>query len=250
MRLSVCMPIFFEGLPIHEAIREADKLGFDAVEMWKMTDIDFEETKKALDETGVEFVAICTDYPKLTAEADLAPYLEGVKTACEKAKKLGIKRLISQVGYDTGEPREIQCARIVNGLKKAAEILEEYDITIIVEPLNTLVNHRGYFLWSSVEAFDILREVNHPLIKLCYDIYHQQVMEGNILANVLGNLDLIGHLHSAGCPGRHELQFGENDYKRIFEEVEKAGYTGSCALEYFPLLDPIESLKEAKRIYG
>lgn len=250
MRLSVCMPIFFEGLPIHEAIREAAKLGFDAVEMWKMTDVDFEETKKALDETGVEFVAICTDYPRLTAEADLAPYLEGVKTACEKAKKLGIKKLISQVGYDTGEPREIQRSRIVNGLKKAAEILEEYDITIIVEPLNTLVNHKGYFLWSSAEAFDILREVNHPLIKLCFDIYHQQVMEGNILSNVLNNLDLIGHLHSAGCPGRHELQFGENDYKRIFEEIDKTDYKGSCALEYLPLLDPIESLKESKKIYG
>lgn len=64
------------------------------------------------------------------------------------------------------------------------------------------------------------------------------------------NLDCISHLHSAGHPGRHELQFGENDYNVIFEAIDKAGYTGACGLEYSPLLDPIESLKKAKELYA
>ena len=93
-------------------------------------------------------------------------------------------------------------------------------------------------------------QVDHPLVKLIYDIYHQQVMEGNIIPNVTKNLDCIAHLHSAGHPGRIELQFGENDYKVIFAKVDEAGYTGSCGLEYTPLLDPIESLKIAKELYG
>ena len=86
-----------------------------------------------------------------------------------------------------------------------------------------------------------------PLVKLVYDIYHQQVMEGNIIPNITKNLDCIAHLHSAGHPGRNELQYGENDYKVIFAAVDKAGYTGACGR---PLMDPEESLREAKRLYG
>ena len=112
-----------------------------------------------------------------------------------------------------------------------------------------LVNHPGYYLWSAVEGFEIVREVDHPLVKVVYDIYHQQVMEGNIIPNITNNLDCIAHLHSAGHPGRHELQYGENDYKVIFAAVDKAGYTGSCGLEYSPLMDPEESLREVRRIY-
>ena len=85
---------------------------------------------------------------------------------------------------------------------------------------------------------------------MIYDIYHQQVMEGNIIPSVINNLDLIAHLHSAGHPGRHELQFGENDYLNIIKAIDAAGYTGAMGLEYSPTLEPIESLREAIRIYG
>ena len=75
-------------------------------------------------------------------------------------------------------------------------------------------------------------------------------MEGNIIPSIVNNLDLIAHLHSAGHPGRNELQYGENDYKVIFGKVDEAGYTGCCGLEYRPLMDPMESLKVAKELYG
>ena len=163
---------------------------------------------------------------------------------------MGVKRLITQVGQDTGAPRAEQHAAIVETLRQARPILEKSGVTIMLEPLNTLVNHPGYYLWSAVEGFEIIRELNHPLVKLVYDIYHQQVMEGNIIPNITKNLDCIAHLHSAGHPGRNELQYGENDYKVIFAAVDKAGYQGACGLEYRPLLPPEESLLEAKRIYG
>ena len=120
----------------------------------------------------------------------------------------------------------------------------------MIEPLNTYVNHPGYYLWSAVEGFDIVREVNHKNVKLIFDIYHQQIMEGNIIPNIVNNLDCIAHLHGAGHPGRNEMQFGESDYKNIIAAVDKAGYNGALGLEYRPLLDPVESLIEAKRIYG
>lgn len=118
------------------------------------------------------------------------------------------------------------------------------------EPLNTYVNHPGYYLWSSAEGFDIIREVGHPNVKIIYDIYHQQIMEGNIIPNVVNNLDLIAHLHSAGHPGRHELQYGETDYRVVFDAIDKAGYKGACGLEYNPLMNPDESLIKARELYG
>jgi len=87
------------------------------------------------------------------------------------------------------------------------------------------------------------------LVKVVYDIYHQQVMEGNIIPNITNNLDCIAHLHAAGHPGRIELQFGENDYHVIFDAVDKAGYQGACGLEYNPTLGSVESLESFKRIY-
>ncbi|MFR8975941.1 MAG: TIM barrel protein, partial [Eubacteriales bacterium] len=137
----------------------------------------------------------------------------------------------------------------VAALKEAKPILERYGVTIMIEPLNTLVNHPGYYLWSAVEGFEIVREADHPLVKVVYDIYHQQVMEGNIIPNITNNLDCIAHLHSAGHPGRHELQYGESDYNVIFRAVDEAGYKGCCGLEYQPLLPAEESLNEFKRIY-
>ena len=128
-------------------------------------------------------------------------------------------------------------------------ILEKYGIMLVIEPLNTLVDHKGYYLVTSDEGFDIIREVDSDNVKLLFDIYHQQVSEGNVISNMVNNLDLIGHLHSAGCPGRHELWQGELNYGQIFEAIDNAGYNGFCALEYKPTLDPIDSLTECKKRY-
>ena len=177
-------------------------------------------------------------------------WLAGLQESCEAAVHVGVKRLITQVGQDTGAPREEQHASIVAALTAAKPILDASGVTVMIEPLNTLFNHPGYYLWSAAEGFAIVREVDHPLVRVVYDIYHQQIMEGNLIPNITGNLDCIAHLHSAGHPGRHELQFGESDYKVIFAAVDKAGYTGACGLEYSPLMDPAESLQEARRLYG
>jgi hypothetical protein len=131
--------------------------------------------------------------------------------------------MITQVGKDTGAPREEQHASIVAGLRAAAPILEAYGVTLMIEPLNTLVNHPGYYLTAATEAFAIIDEVGSPRVKVIYDIYHQQVTEGNILPSILNNLDKIAHLHGAGHPGRHELQNGENDYRFIMKAVDEAG---------------------------
>ena len=250
MRLCVPIPCFFGDMDFCEGLRRVKALGFDAAETYNWKGLDFDAVRRTCEETGVELLSMCTSEFRMTDPAFRQAWLDGLEESCQAANRMGVKRLITQVGQDTGAPREQQHAAIVETLNLARPILEKSGVTIMLEPLNTLVNHPGYYLWSAVEGFEIIHEVNHPLVKLVYDIYHQQVMEGNIIPNITKNLDCIAHLHSAGHPGRNELQYGENDYRVIFAAVDKAGYTGACGLEYRPLMDPEESLREAKRLYG
>ena len=250
MRLCVPIPCFFGDMDFCEGLRRVKALGFDAAETYNWKGLDFDAVRRTCEETVVELLSMCTSEFRMTDPTFRQAWLDGLEESCQAANRMGVKRLITQVGQDTGAPREQQHAAIVETLNLARPILEKSGVTIMLEPLNTLVNHPGYYLWSAVEGFEIIREVNHPLVKLVYDIYHQQVMEGNIIPNITKNLDCIAHLHSAGHPGRNELQYGENDYKVIFAAVDKAGYTGACGLEYRPLMDPEESLREAKRLYG
>ena len=176
-------------------------------------------------------------------------WLEGLRRTCDAAHILGAFRIVTQVGQDTGEERDLQRASIISALEAAKPILEEHGMLLMLEPLNAVFDHKGYYLTTSQEAFDIVRTVNHPQIKIVYDVYHQQVTEGNIIPTVTGNLDCIAHLHAAGHPGRHELWLGENDYRVIFDAIDRAGYTGTCGLEYLPTLDAEESLAKTKQIY-
>ncbi len=252
MRLCVALPCFFKekDMSFCEAIRRVAELGYDAVETYNWKSLDLCEVRRTLDETGVELLSICTTEFRLTDPEYREAFVEGVRESCEAARVLGVKKMITQVGKDTGAPREEQHASIVAGLSAAAPILEKAGVTLMIEPLNTLVNHKGYYLAYSAEAFEIVREVDSPNVRVIFDVYHQQVTEGNILPNILGNLDRIAHLHGAGHPGRHELQNGENDYRFIIDTLDKAGYTGALGLEYSPLLEPVESLRLAKEIYG
>ena len=249
MRLCVPIPCFFGKMDFCDALRRVKALGFDAAETYNWKGLDFDAVRRACQETGVELLSMCTSEFRMTDPAFRVAWLAGLEESCRAANQMGVKRLITQVGQDTGAPRAEQHAAIVETLRQARPILEKSGVTIMLEPLNTLVNHPGYYLWSAVEGFEIIRELNHPLVKLVYDIYHQQVMEGNIIPNITGNLDCIAHLHAAGHPGRNELQFGENDYNVIFAAVDRAGYTGACGLEYTPLMPPEESLAEALRRY-
>lgn len=250
MRLCVPIPCFFGQMDFAEAIRCVRALGFDAAETYSWKGLDASSVRRACAENGVELLSMCTTEFRMTDEAFRSAWLDGLRESCAAARALGVKRLITQVGPDTGAPREKQHENIVETLRQAAAILEDSGVTVMLEPLNTLVDHKGYYLWSAVEGVEIIREVNHPLVKMVFDIYHQQIMEGNIIPNITGNLDCIAHLHAAGHPGRNELQFGENDYNVIFAAVDRAGYTGACGLEYTPLMPPEESLAEALRRYG
>lgn len=249
MKFDVAIPCFFGSENFYQAIKTVKSLGFNAVEGYNWKNLDTQKIKQVCKKTGVSIVSLCTSSFNLTDERYRQEWLDGLKESCEFAADIGVNRLITQSGPDTGEKREKQHANIVETLKAAVPILEQYGVTVMLEPLNVLVDHKDTYLYSSAEAFEIVREVNSGFVKVIYDIYHQQVTEGNIIANLTANIDLVAHIHAAGTPGRHELQSGECDYINIFKAVDSVGYSGYCGLEYNPLLPSEESLKEFTRAY-
>lgn len=249
MRPCVVLPCFFPRMPFEDAVRAIDRLGYRALEIYDWRQLNFDSAKRVLEETGAELLSMCTTEFRLTNPALSGAYITALEASCAAAVRLGAKMLITQVGADTGEAHARQRDAIVSTLKKARGVLEDSGVTLMIEPLNTLYDHKGYFLSSSKEAFDIVREVGSPFVKVVFDIYHQQVTEGNVINNILENMDWIAHLHAAGNPGRTDLQLGENDYRVIFERIDKAGYTGACGLEYRPSYSAEESLIRAKERY-
>ncbi len=253
MRLCVPIPCHFRigsSEDVCNAIRIVASLGYDAIELYDWRDLDAAMIRPVLEETGVELLSLLVMETRLTTPECRDLWLTALRETCEVAGKLGVKKLITQVGDDTGAPRAAQHAAIVETLSAAKPILEHYGITVMPEPLNVKVDHPGYYLTTAAEAFDIVREVDSPFVKIVYDIYHQQVTEGDIIRTVTANLDGIAHLHAAGHPGRHDLWEGELNYRYIFDAIDRAGYTGACGLEYSSLINPVEGLKKAKEIYG
>ena len=121
---------------------------------------------------------------------------------------------------------------------------------MVVEPLNLRVDHQGYFLSGSDEAAEILKEVGSPNVKMLFDIYHQQITEGDLIRRIQKYLPCIGHFHAAGNPGRHELYQSEINYPYVFQAIENEAYEGYMGLEYFPEDAPEAGLVYAKKVSG
>lgn len=233
---SVCIDAVFEGKPFYEACKIVKQSGIPAIEFWGWWDKDLDALVKAQKENDLEISACCTKFVSLVDYKERSLYLEGLKASIVVAKKLNTRILISQVGdFLDGVSRENQYQSLVDGLKEAASLLEESGITLVIEPLNDLVDHKGYFLVKSEEAFNIIEAVNSPNVKVVFDIYHQQISEGQLIKNIVSNIDKIGHFHAAGNPGRNELQRGEINYPEVFKAIKETGFKGYVGLEYWPI---------------
>ena len=245
MRFSVCIDSVFRGWDALEAMKAVRASGFGAYEFWGWWDKDVRAIRAAKEELGLETAALCTKFISLVDPAQRQAYKQGLMQTLAVAEQLGCTTIISQVGAERpGIPREEQHESLVRGLRDCAPLLRDHGAALVIEPLNTLVDHRGYYLWSSAEAFSVVDEVASANVRVLFDIYHQQIMEGNLIANITPHIDKIGHFHAAGVPGRHELETGEIDYARVFEAIRQAGYEGAVGLEYMPAKDPVAGLKE------
>jgi hydroxypyruvate isomerase len=248
MRLSVCTDAVFKGVDPSECLPILKDIGIDAIEFWSWWDKDLGAVSALTKRLGVSVAAFCTRFVSLVDESRRAAYLEGLRDSLAAARSLGCGTLITQVGQEMpGVSRELQHRSVVNGLKACVPLLSAAGVTLVFEPLNTTVDHKGYFLVSSDEAFAVAEEVASPWVKVLFDIYHQQISEGNLGPRIRQHMGAIGHFHAAGCPGRHELDEGEIRYPYLVDMIRSAGYAGFFGLEYFPLREAREGLRAALR---
>jgi hydroxypyruvate isomerase len=239
------------GLSFLDAVRRSGELGYGAVEFWGWTDKDLEGLRTIKDELGLRIGSFCSKHGNLVDPNERERFVEGVRESVEAARRLECPNLIVTVGQALQEiPRERQRQSIVEGLKAAAPILEASGVTAVVEPLNTLVDHRGYFLEKSGEAFAIVDEVDSPRVKVLYDIYHQQISEGNLIPTIEANIERIGYFHIADHPGRGEIGSGEIHYRNVLEAIRKTGYDGFVGLEYMAKGSADEGLKKFRSEYA
>ncbi|MBQ3791903.1 MAG: TIM barrel protein [Clostridia bacterium] len=246
MTISVCVSSLFGGQKPEEAMVRLKNAGFSHVEMWGWWDKDVSAIARAEEETGISVEAICTRFVSLTDPSRRAEYLKGLEETVETCRILSCPRIISQTGQDTGEVRAAQYRSLVDGMKEADRLLAGTGLTLTVEPLNEK-DHPGYYLRHSKEAFDAVREVSSPRVRVLYDIYHQGMTGEKIEDDLRENIGLIGHFHAAGVPGRREPDGGRVDYRARIEEIVALGYDGSFGLEYFPAGDPVASLTDLKK---
>ena len=251
LKPSVCVDAVFEGVPMADSVKAVSGLGYPAFEFWCWWEKDLVQLKELCEQYELEISACCTKFISLTQPELRGQYLDGLGESIEAAKKLNCRTLISQVGdFVPNIDRQRQHECLVLGLMEASQMLENSGVTLVIEPLNEKVDHPGYYLIHSDEAFEIVKKVNSPDVKVVFDIYHQQISEGNLLPNILNHLDWIGHFHAAGQPGRHELSRGEINYPEIFSSIGSAGFEGFVGLEYWPVDDPTVGLKKVADWFG
>ncbi|WP_146408741.1 hydroxypyruvate isomerase family protein [Allorhodopirellula heiligendammensis] len=245
-KLSVCIDAVFEGVPEPEAIARVADAGIDAFEFWCWWEKDLDQIIAARDKHGMTVAACCTRFVSLADPALRSHYLQGLQESIAAARQLGCSTLISQVGdFRPGIPREQQQQSLIDGLSEAAPLLEQAGITLVIEPLNELVDHVGYYLVRSDEAFEVVDAVGSENVKVVFDIYHQQISEGHVIERLTRRVDAIKHFHAAGNPGRHELTRGELNYPEILAAIAAANYDGYVGLEYWPQGDPDAGLRQA-----
>ncbi|MDO8682273.1 MAG: TIM barrel protein [Armatimonadota bacterium] len=271
-KIDICVEPLFPGTSLAERARRVAEAGFPAIEFW-FYDLKFDrpdmgemvsaqegmkrvaELAEALRDTGIIVNDVVVNSPdagiggSLVDPADRPKYLERLKETIKVAKDLNCTKMITCTGNARpGVCRGEQHQSVVDTLKAAAEVVAPEGITLVLEPLNTHVDHDGYFLDSADEGAEIIREINSPNVRLLYDVYHMQIMQGNVLARIEKYIDIIGHFHSAGVPGRHELSDGEINYPNVLNKIDSLGYTGYFGLEYWPALDDVESLRRMREL--
>jgi hydroxypyruvate isomerase len=226
-------PIWPDTNGLTAAMELAKANGLDAIEFFDWEGRELEKIAAKSEELGIKIIAFCQKNGKLWGTpGKIEEFVTGFEESVLAAKLLKCPNLIiSDDSYPREAKREDVHAAMVEGLKRIAPLAQNAGITILVEPLS------GAYFHDSKEAFDIIKEVGNKNIRLLYDIFHFQLIEGNICNTIKENVEWIGHIHGAGTPMRCELTDGELNYKFILNTMKQAGYDKYFGLEFFTFSD-------------
>lgn len=233
-----------KGESVVDAIESAAEMGIEAIEFFDWENVDLKRVRETAEQHEVAIACILgggsaaniddRDRPAITDPYDHSTAVADVNRTLHAASDVGAESIILTVGPDQGGfERETQRRAIERVLREIVPTAEQLGVTALIEPLNVKIDHQGYFLASSREACDIVRSVGSTHVKVLFDIYHQQITEGDVIRNLTENSDSVGHVHIADNPGRTEPGSGEIAYPRVLDALDDAGYDSYVGLEFF-----------------
>jgi hydroxypyruvate isomerase len=171
---------------------------------------------------------------------------EGFRKYIPVAAKAGVPNIITFSGNRKGMSDEEGAKNTITGLNRVKKIAEDHGVTICIELLNSKVDHHDYMCDHTAWGVQVVQAVNSPRVKLLYDIYHMQIMEGDLVRTIQKNIDWIGHFHTGGVPGRHELDpTQEVQWDGVMRGIAATNFRGFVAHEFVPTHDPLTSLRQA-----
>jgi len=250
-RLKQSLSRWTSKAPLPELCKRLKALGFAGVDL-----LYADEWAQVLD-SGL---AVSMGYPTKRDDfitfgfnnpANHATLLKELETSIPLAKKAGLTNVITMFGNRVPGIDDHQALdNCVAGLSKIAPLAAENGITLCVELLNSKVDHHGYQGDSTAFGVAVMKGINSPNVKLLYDIYHMQIMEGDVIRTIRDNIQYIGHFHTGGVPGRHEIDgTQELNYHAVAKAIADLDYKGFIAHEFMPARsDPFESFAEAFKI--
>ena len=264
-KLSVRVEPLFPKATLEEQIRLVAEAGYHGFEFGDWRAADPKRVVALADKLGLKCVCIVGNRGVnpvgmgLCNPAERAGFLTELKASAEAAVRFETKKVVILTGFRV--PRmtmQAQRASVIEGLKRGHDIVSRHNVTMIVEPINTIApieplnptgdNHHRYFLDRAAEAFRILKEVDSPLVKVLYDMYHVQIMEGNLIETIRRHVSEIAHFHVGDVPGRHEPGTGEIHYGNVFRAIRETGYTGYVGMEYVPSRNAMTTLRDTRAL--
>jgi len=264
-RLSIRVEPLFPGLSLAQQLEKVAAAGYPGYEFGDWRASDPKQIVPLQRRLGLECVCLVGNKGVnpvgmgLVDPRERDGFLAEIAASAEAAERFETKAMVVLSGFRVpGMSREAMHASMVEGLKRAHDIVAKRGITMFVEVINTLAkieplnpkgdNHSRYFLDRTPEAFDMVREVGSPYFRILYDLYHVQIMEGNLIETIRANVAAIGHIHVADVPGRHEPGTGEIHFPNVFRAIRDSGYKGYIGMEYIPSRDAMQTLRDVKRL--
>lgn len=253
--LSVMLWTVFNNLPFEQRLARVAEAGYKNVQLVgeysKWTDNDFESANAARKRLGIRFDATAGLKHGVGDPASRDAFVAELEQALTPMKTLDCPAMIVLSGNVVeGLSRKQQHESCIDGLKRAVALVEGKQLAgepvrLLLECIDPEENPR-YFLQSAAEAIEIVRAVNHPQVQFLYDLFHEQIAEGNLIEKLEKNIDVIGLIHVADVPGRHEPGTGEINYDNVYRKLAELKYQRAVAMEFKPLGDPVAALKKAR----
>jgi hydroxypyruvate isomerase len=234
----------YQKIPLPEFARAVKEMGLTAIDLLKD------------DEWGVvhDLGLVCsmgyggggTIPDGLNNKANHDAIVSGLEKSLPTAAKLGVPNLITFFGNRKGMADQEGLDNCVIGLNRIKPMAEAAGVTVTIEVLNSKVDHKDYLGDRSAYGFQVVKAVNSPRIKVLYDAYHMQIMEGDLIRTIRDNKEYLAHFHTGGVPGRHELDgTQEVNWRTVAAAIADTGFQGYVAHEFVPTRDPLTSLREA-----